>query len=290
MPYTCYFDKERTDLETGNRIEKSGCGGIAEDEGAACFGCHSLRYNAEIAKRYYHGHVHSKTGIWYPYWKDTPHRIPEEVKEKVDVNKDHICSYPDETAYKPAWHGEDIEGDRTITPQKRQRLSAVDLSPPEPLCQATISIEQSPETVAVHYVVDLILMGLDRFTSQMDRGADQRKEDDFAVRLKRIGGKWWPNEMRYLDVVNCEMGIMPWNDMREGELTGEEMRRSFMGGGGGQCDRRRKRAWGLDLRMRESVGDGRGGGKVEDGVQHGRTMPHHGEVPWSQILWKCEGV
>lgn len=71
-------------------------------------------------------------------------------------------------------------------------------------------------------LVDLKYLGIDPFNIPTSRYADQGTEDDFCAALKKIGGKWWRSEQRWLNV--CLANWTP-----DTEPSEEEMRAVYIG-------------------------------------------------------------
>jgi hypothetical protein len=70
-------------------------------------------------------------------------------------------------------------------------------------------------------LVELKQLNFDPLNPPSTRFSDQEKEDAFCAELRKVGGKWWSSEKRFLDV--------PWKDWDETQPTDEELRNVWFG-------------------------------------------------------------
>ncbi|RFU29501.1 hypothetical protein B7463_g6840, partial [Scytalidium lignicola] len=70
-------------------------------------------------------------------------------------------------------------------------------------------------------LANLDALGFDPLDPPPTRIANQEKEDAFCENLRKVGGKWWQSERRFLDVL-----VKDWDDT---EPTDEELRNVWFG-------------------------------------------------------------
>jgi hypothetical protein len=71
-------------------------------------------------------------------------------------------------------------------------------------------------------LVELQYLSLDPLDVPTARYDESEKEDEFCVALRKIGGKWWKSQRRWLDVQACE-----WTELTE--PSREEEREVYIG-------------------------------------------------------------
>ena len=70
-------------------------------------------------------------------------------------------------------------------------------------------------------IVELKQLGFDPLDPPARRVTDQEKEGAFCVELRKVGGRWWKSERRFLDV--------KFKDWDETEPSDEELRAVWFG-------------------------------------------------------------